>query len=264
MREEEKTRGGVPVFLLVFFSLFSFVPHPTIRTPGTSYFSTNSHRNACYTGYKKRKFWETGNGYTCKMFYPKIGFHLTIMYCENNRENSQSKLVIQENNHHINLSQLQVLEGNQCIPYPLQNSLQNYKKKTKVHFVLIHSTKSTFFCCNQCFMACLSIWTMPCRFRVLTQVKTGILDRSRAVPQWKKCCFRIVGRNETTPPCFLGENEQGCSPFLFPFLLSSSSPFFLFPRRRASHFPKLWTFISLGPLTDVLWQNSIRFNSPPS
>lgn len=155
--EKKKKRGVGSLFSFLFFSLFSFVPHPTIRTPGTSYFSTNSHRNACYTGYKKRKFWETGNGYTCKMFYPKIGFHLTIMYCENNRENSQSKLVIQENNHHINLSQLQVLEGNQCIPYPLQNSLQNYKKKTKVHFVLIHSTKSTFFCCNQCFMACLSI-----------------------------------------------------------------------------------------------------------
>ena len=120
-RYEEKkkaTRGGVLVFLLVFFSLFSFAPHSTIRTPGTSYFSTNSHRNACYTGYKKRKFWGTGNGYTCKMFHLKIGFHFTIMYCENNRENSQSKLVIQEHNHHINLSQLQVLEGNQCIPFP--------------------------------------------------------------------------------------------------------------------------------------------------
>ena len=153
----KKNEGWVPVFLLVFFSLFSFAPHSTIRTPGTSYFSTNSHRNACYTGYKKRKFWGTGNGYTCKMFHLKIGFHFTIMYCENNRENSQSKLVIQENNHHINLSQLQVLAGNQCIPYPLQDSLQNYKKKTKVHFVSIHSTKSIFFCCNQCFMACLSI-----------------------------------------------------------------------------------------------------------
>ena len=153
----KKNEGWVPVFLLVFFSLFSFAPHSTIRTLGTSYFSTNSHRDACYTGYKKRKFWGTGNGYTCKMFHLKIGFHFTIMYCENNRENSQSKLVIQENNHHINLSQLQVLEGNQCIPYPLQDSLQNYKKKTKVHFVLIHSTKSILFCFNQCFMACLSI-----------------------------------------------------------------------------------------------------------
>ena len=52
------------------------------------------------------------------MFHLKIGSHLTIMYCENNRENRQSKLVIQGDNHHINLSQLQVLEGNQCIPYP--------------------------------------------------------------------------------------------------------------------------------------------------
>ena len=211
MRGEKKaTRGGVPVFLLVFFSLFSFAPHSTIRTPETSYFSTNSHRNACYTGYKKRKFWGTGNGYTCKMFHLKIGFHFTIMYCENNRENSQCKLVIQENNHHINLSQLQVLEGNQCIPYPLQDSLQNYKKKTKVHSVLIHSTKSKLFCFNQCFMA----W----RFRVLTQVKTGILDRSRAAPQWKKCCFRIVGRNETNPSLLLSISFSFSSFFFLPFL----------------------------------------------
>ena len=45
------------------------------------------------------------NGYTCKMFHLKAGFHFTIMYCENNREKNQSKLVIQENNHHINLSE---------------------------------------------------------------------------------------------------------------------------------------------------------------
>ena len=152
-RKKTTTRGWGPCFPPCFFSLLSFAPHSTIRTPATGYFSTNSHRNACYTGYKKRNFGGTGNGYTCKMFHLQIGFHFTIMYCENNRENSQSKLVIQENNHHINLSQLQVLEGNQCIPYPLQN----YQKKTKVHFVLIHSTKSIFFCCNQCFMACLSI-----------------------------------------------------------------------------------------------------------
>lgn len=83
--EEKKktTTGGVPVFLLVFFSLFSFAPHSTIRTPGTSYFSTNSHRNACYTGCKKRKFWGTGNGYTCKMFHLKIGFHFTIVKIAN-------------------------------------------------------------------------------------------------------------------------------------------------------------------------------------
>ena len=117
--EEKKKRGVGSLFSsLFFFSLFSFAPHSTIRTPETSYFSTKSHRNACYTGYKKRKFWGTGNGYTCKMFHLKIGFHFTIMYCENNRENSQSKLVIQEHNHHINLSQSQVLEGNQCIPFP--------------------------------------------------------------------------------------------------------------------------------------------------
>ena len=58
------------------------------------------------------------NGYTRKIFHLRIGSHFTIMYRENNRENSQSKLVIQGNNHHINLSQLQVREGNQCIPYP--------------------------------------------------------------------------------------------------------------------------------------------------
>ena len=125
--EKKKTRGGVPLFLLVFFSLFSFAPHSTIRTPGTSYFSTNSHRNACYTGYKKRKFWTRGNGY--KMFHLKIGSHFTIMYRENNREDSQSKLVIQENNHHINLSQLQVLVGNQCIPYPLQQTVYKTTRK---------------------------------------------------------------------------------------------------------------------------------------
>ena len=91
--EKKKHRGGgAPVFLLVFFSLFSFAPHSTIRTLGTSYFSTKSHRNACYTGYKKRRFWGRGNGY--KMFHLKTGSHFTIMYCENNRENSQSKLVI--------------------------------------------------------------------------------------------------------------------------------------------------------------------------
>ena len=61
---EKKTRGVVPVFLLVFFLLFSFASHSTIRTPETGYFSTNSQRNASCTGYKKRKFWGTGNGYT--------------------------------------------------------------------------------------------------------------------------------------------------------------------------------------------------------
>ena len=94
VRRKETTRGGVPLFLLVFFSLFSFAPHSTIRTPGRSYFSTNSHRKACYTGYKKRKFWGIGNGY--KMFHLKTGSHFTIIYCENNRENSQSKLVTQD------------------------------------------------------------------------------------------------------------------------------------------------------------------------
>ena len=106
-------------------------------------------------------------------------------------------------------------------------------------------------------------WTMPCRFRVLAQVKTRILDRSRAAPQWKKYCFRIVARNETTPSLFFGGKKQGCSPFLFPFLLSSSSPFFLFPRRRASHFPRLSTFVSLGPLTryNVATFNPIYFTT---
>ena len=190
----KKKRGVGSLFSFLFFSRSFPSRHSTIRTPGTRYFSTNSHRNACYTGYKKRKFCTRGNGY--KMFHLKIGSHFTIMYCENNRENSQSKLVIQENNHHINLSQLQVLERNQCIPYPLQDSLQNYKKKTKVHFVLIHSTKSIFFCCNHCFMACLSILN----YVLLFSCFNSTLDRSRAAPQ--KCCFRIVGRNETTPSLF--------------------------------------------------------------
>ena len=53
------------------------------------------------------------------------------------------------------------------------------------------------------------------------------------------------------------QNPPCCSPFLFPFLLSSSSPFFLFPRRRASHFPRLSTFVSLGPLTRY---NVAKFN----
>ena len=121
--------------------------------------------------------------------------------------------------------------------------------------MLVHSTKIYWFS----FVSWLvhRSWTMSCRFRVLTQVKTGILDRSRAASQWKKCCFRIVGRNETTSSLFFWENKQGCSSFLFPFLLSSSSPFFLFPRRRASHFPRLWTFVSLGPLTRY---NVAKFN----
>ena len=131
--EEKKKQGGggAPVFLLVFFSLFSFAPHSTIRTPGTSKSQRTRKETLAIQAIRKGSFWGTGNGYTCKMFHLKIGFHFTIMYFENNRENSQSKLVIQENNHHINLSQLQVLERNQCIPYPLQDSLQNYKKKLK-------------------------------------------------------------------------------------------------------------------------------------
>ena len=61
-------------------------------------------------------------------------------------------------------------------------------------------------------------WTMLCRFRVLTQVKTGILDRSRAAPQWKKCCFRIVGRNETKPSLLLSISFSFSSFFFLPFL----------------------------------------------
>ena len=261
--EKKTTTGGVPVFLLVFFSLFSFAPHSTIRTPGTSYFSTNSHRCACYTGYKKRKFWGTGNGYTCKMFHLKIGFHFTIMYCENNRENSQSKLVIQENNHHINLSQLQVLEGNQCISYPLQDSLQNYQKKTKYISCWYTLRKIFSFAVTNVSWLVYRFWTMPCRFRVLTQVKTGILDRSQVAPQWKSTVFTLLRekiKNETTTSLFFWENKQGCSPFLFPFLLSFSFPFFLFPRRRAKHFPRLCTLISKGSLTQMTRYNVAKFN----
>ena len=155
------------------------------------------------------------------------------MYCENNRENSQSKLVIQENNHHINLSQLQVLEGNQCIPYPLQNSLQNYKKKTKVHFVLIHSTKSIFFSCNQCFMACLSIWTTPCRFRVLTQVKTGILDRKSSCASMKKVLFSHRWEKWDNPSLFFGGKWTRLLCISFSFSSFFFLPFLSFSKEKS-------------------------------
>ena len=89
-------------------------------------------------------------------------------------------------------------------------------------------------------------WTILCRFRVLTKVKTGILDRSRLRLNEKSAVFASLEEMRQPLPC--------CSPFLFPFLLSSSYPFFLFPRRRASHFPRLSTFVSLGPVT--------RYNVP--
>ena len=73
------------------------------------------HRNACYAGYKIR-----GNGNVIRCFFRSLSVpseNWVPFYCENKRDNSQSKLVIQENNHHIILSQLQVLVGNQCILY---------------------------------------------------------------------------------------------------------------------------------------------------
>ena len=108
-------------------------------------------------------------------------------------------------------------------------------------------------------------WTMPCRFRVLAQVKTRILDRSRAAPQWKKYCFRIVARNETTRSLFFWEKKNKVALyffFLFFFLLPPLSFFFQGEEHHA--FPDFQRSFHWGHLQDIMRQNSIRFNSPPS
>ena len=188
------------------------------------------------------------------MFHLKTGSHFTIIYCENNRENSQSKLVTQDTSTCHNCRYLKEINA---FLIPCKTVYKTTRKKLKYISCWYTLRKVFSFAVTNVSWLVYRSWTMPCRFRVLAQVKTGILGRSRAAPQWKKCCFRIVARNETTPSLFFWENKQGCSPFIFPFLLSSSFPFFLFPRRTASHFPRLSTFVSLGPLTRY---NVAKFN----
>ena len=255
--EKKTTTGGVPVFLLVFFSLFSFAPHSTIRTPGTSYFSTNSHRCACYTGYKKRKFWGTGNGYTCKMFHLKIGFHFTIVKIAN-LNLLYRKITITSTCHNC-----RYLKEINAFLIPCKTVYKTTRKKLKYISCWYTLRKIFSFAVTNVSWLVYRFWTMPCRFRVLTQVKTGILDRSRVAPQWKSTVFTLLRekiKNETTTSLFFWENKQGCSPFLFPFLLSFSFPFFLFPRRRAKHFPRLCTLISKGSLTQMTRYNVAKFN----
>ena len=81
-------------------------------------------------------------------------------------------------------------------------------------------------------------WTMLCRFRFLTQVKTRILDRSRAAPQWKTYCFRIVGRNETTPSLFfLGKINKVALHFFFLFFFPLPPLSFFFQGEKHHTFP---------------------------
>ena len=103
-----------------------------------------------------------------------------------------------------------------------------------------------------------------CRFRVLTQVKTGILDRSRAASQWKKCCFRIVGRNETTTSLFFGKINKVAHHFFFLFFFLLPPLSFFFQGEEHHTFPHFERSYHWGHLQDIMWQNSIRFNSPPS
>ena len=76
-------------------------------------------------------------------------------------------------------------------------------------------------------------WTMPCRFRVLAQVKTRILDRSRAAPQWKKYCFRIVARNETTRSLFFWEKKTRLLSISFSFSSFFFLPFLSFSKEKS-------------------------------
>ena len=107
-------------------------------------------------------------------------------------------------------------------------------------------------------------WTICCRFHVLTQVKTGILDRSRAASQWKKCWFRIVGRNETTTSLFFGKINKVAHHFFFLFFFLLPPLSFFFQGEEHHTFPDFERSYHWGHLQDIMWQNSIRFISPPS
>ena len=162
-------------------------------------------------------------------------------YCKNNRDNSQFKLVIQENNHQINLSQLQVRS--------LASQSTKLQEKTKEHFVLlIHSKKFTFFCCNQYFMACLSILNYTLPFSCFNWSYDWNLRN-------EKCTvFTSLGekiKNEATNSLFfVGKVNMVVLHVLF-FSSFFFLPFLSFSQEKSITLPRLCKLASFGPLAQM-------------
>jgi len=256
---EKKRGGGVPLSLLVFFPLFSFAPHPTIRTPETG--ARTRTETLAIQAIRKGGFGEEVMVIRCSIW--KLGPILQLCIAKAIVKIANLNLLYRKITIISTCHNCKYLKEIKAFLIPCKTVDKTTRKKLKYISCWYTLRKVFSFAVTNVSWLVYRSWTMPCRFRVLTQVKTGILDRSRAASQWKKCCFRIVGRNETNTSLFFGKINKVAHHFFFLFFFLLPPLSFSFQGEEHHTFPDFERSYHWGHLQDIMWQNSIRFISPP-